>query len=159
MATMTIFLQTIKRSYLYTQGVIMLLLAILTSLEFVALDSRLCKNEMHSISCQMSIAGIYAIVGAILWFLSGVTSFFVTAAEDDCSVSRRSIKQAGPVITVSEGAVSSVPSTVQERQTLSDGTVKVITTNTHPDGSRTVYETLEVKEDGSMVEVPLEDLH
>jgi cation transport ATPase len=160
MATIAIFLQSIKRSYLYAQGVIMLLLSILTSLEFVVFDSRICKNELSWTSCQLSIAGVYAIVGAVLWFLSGVSSFFVTAAEDnDGEATRQSLKQGRPVITVSEGTAESVPVTVQERRALSDGSVKVTTTTTHPDGSRTVYETLEVKEDGSMVEVPLEDLH
>jgi hypothetical protein len=160
MASVTIFLQSIKRSYLYTQGVIMSLLSVLTTLEFVALDSRACKNELDFSSCQISVSGVYAIVAAVLWLVSGVLSFFVNAAEEgDASSSLRPHKRVRPVITVSDGTAESIPVTMQERQTLSDGSIKVMTTITHPDGTRTVNETLEVNDNGSMVEVPLEDLH
>jgi hypothetical protein len=160
MASITIFLQSIKRSFLYFQGVIMLLLAIVTSLEFVALDSRACKNELDLATCTLSVSGIYAIIGAILWLVSGVLSFFIDASEDRHeSSSRRSHKQGRPVITVSESSAETIPIKVQERKTLSDGSIKIVTSTTHPDGTRTVTETIEVNQDGGLVEVPLEDLH
>jgi hypothetical protein len=160
MASITIFLHSIKRSFLYSQGVIMLLLAIVTSLEFVALDSRACKNELDLTTCQLSISGIYAIIGAILWLVSGILNFLIDAAEDiQESSSRRSHKQGRPVITMSESTADTTPIKVQERKTLSDGSIKVVTSTTHPDGTRTVTETIEVNQDGGLVEVPLEDLH
>lgn len=160
MASITIFLQSIKRSFLYSQGVIMLLLAIVTSLEFVALDSRECKNELDLTTCQLSVSGVYAIIGAVLWLAAGVLSFLIDASEDTHeSSSLRSHKQGRPVITMSESTAETVPIKVQERKTLSDGSIKVVTSTTHPDGTRTVTETIEVNQDGGLVEVPLEDLH
>lgn len=160
MASITIFLHSIKRSFLYSQGVIMLVLAIVTALEFVALDSRACKNELDLTTCELSVSGIYAIIGAILWLVSGVLSFFIDAAEDGQeSNARRSTKQGRPVITMSESTAETMPIKVQERKTLSDGSIKIVTSTTHPDGTRTVTETIEVNQDGGLVEVPLEDLH
>jgi hypothetical protein len=160
MASITIFLHSIKRSFLYSQGVIMLVLAIVTALEFVALDSRACKNELDLTTCELSVSGIYAIIGAILWLVSGVLSFFIDAAEDSQeSNARRSTKQGRPVITMSESTADTMPIKVQERKTLSDGSIKIVTSTTHPDGTRTVTETIEVNQDGGLVEVPLEDLH
>jgi hypothetical protein len=158
MASITIFLHSIKRSFLYSQGVIMLVLAIVTSLEFVALDSRACKNELDLTTCQLSVSGIYAIIGAILWLVSGILSFLIDADRQESS-SRRSHKQGRPVITMRESTAETVPIKVQERKTLSDGSIKVVTSTTHPDGTRTVTETIEVNQDGGLVEVPLEDLH
>ena len=152
LASVTVFLESIKRSYLYAQGITQFVLSVLTMLEFVALDSRLCRDFE---SCHLSVSGAYAIVGAVLWFLAGFATFLVDAGEDK----DYRPKQVHPIIQISDSPDASVPVTMEERRTLSDGSTKVVTTTTHPDGSRTVNESIELEGDnGKMVEVPLEDI-
>lgn len=49
------------------------------------MDSGLCREQVN---CHMSVAGSFAIVAAMLWFLAGTSSFFVQISEDRESLYR-----------------------------------------------------------------------
>lgn len=79
LVSISLFLQSLKKTYLLFQGATMYFIVVLMILQFVVLDSGLCREQLN---CRMSLAGSYAITAAVLWFLAGTLSFFVDSTEE-----------------------------------------------------------------------------
>jgi len=102
MASSNLFLRSVTRSYRFLQVMVTLFVSFLTIIEFIALSSRMCADQ---IQCSMSVSGAYGIVAAVLLFLGSFATYFVDSAEDEEFSAAIREQQERPSLEIKDGTV------------------------------------------------------
>jgi len=130
------FLQSPTRQSIYTLlSLSMLLVAILSALNFVALHTEQCTADF-ALSCQIATDGYLSIVSIALWTLSALLTITTRVAQDETS---NTSDWKAPSVSLNDEVVDAVDGGLQtHRRSLGNGSIKVTTTQRNPDGSLTV---------------------
>ena len=130
------FLQPPTRQSTYTLlGLGMMLVAILSALNFVALHTEQCTD--FASSCQIATDGYLSIASIVLWTLGALLTATTRVVVHNETSNASDWK--APSVSLNDEVVDAVDGGLQtHRRSLGNGSIKVTTTQRNPDGSLTV---------------------